>query len=175
MPTTTEYNQAIQNLRVTAADEELKRGQPLSNAMGLPIQYSGNFAVVYQVECPETGKTWAVKCFTKQVAHRRERYAAISRHLRQAKSPFIVGFEYQEEGIRVGGSWHPIVKMDWVEGHPLNEFLADNLGEPRTLRQLVALWRRLAQRLHGASVTHADLQHGYVLLVPAGNGQGHRG
>ncbi len=87
MPTATEYNQAIQNLRVTAGDEELKRGQPVSNAMGLPIQYAGNFAVVYQVECPDTGKTWAVKCFTKQAAHRRERYAAISHHLRRAGLP----------------------------------------------------------------------------------------
>jgi hypothetical protein len=120
MPTATEYNQAIQNLHVTATDEELKGGEPALNPLGLPLEYAGGFAVVYQVRCPKTGKTWAVKCFTKEVDHRRERYEAISQHLRQVRLPFMVDFEYQEQGLLVNGRWEPIVKMDWIEGDPLN-------------------------------------------------------
>jgi serine/threonine protein kinase len=174
MPTATDYSQAIQNLRVTAGDEELKAGEPLADAMGLPLQYTGNFAVVFQVRCPQTQRTWAVKCFTKEVDRRGERYEAISQHLRRVQLPFMVGFEYQERGILVGGGWHPIVKMDWVEGETLNRFVAENLDKPGTLRQLLGLWRKLAERLRAAEVTHADLQHGNVLLVPARDREGHR-
>jgi serine/threonine protein kinase len=175
MPTATEYNQAIQNLHVTAADQELKAGEPALNPLGLPLEYSGGFAVVYQVRCPKTGKTWAVKCFTKEVEHRHERYDAISRHLRQARLPFMVGFEYQETGLLVNGRWHPIVKMDWIEGAPLNRFVAEHLEDRGTLRQLQQLWVKLARRLEAAEVAHADLQHGNVLLVPpAREGEGPR-
>jgi serine/threonine protein kinase len=175
MPTAREYNQAIQNLHVTARDEELKGGEPALSPLGLPLEYAGGFAVVYQVHCPKTGKTWAVKCFTKEVDHRRERYEAISQHLQQAQLPFMVGFKYQEQGLCVNGRWEPIVKMDWIEGAPLNRFVAENLDRPATLRQLVRLWVRLAQRLDAAEVTHADLQHGNVLLVPpAREGEGPR-
>jgi hypothetical protein len=78
----------------------------------------------------------------------------------------MVGFEFQEQGILVGGRWHPIVKMDWVEGDPLNRFVAGQLEKRGTLRQLLRLWVRLAQRLYEADVAHADLQHGNILLVP---------
>ncbi len=67
MPSNTEYSQAIQNLRVTTRDEELRAGQVAVDPMGLPLQYAGNFAVVFQVHCPQTGNDWAVKCFTKDV------------------------------------------------------------------------------------------------------------
>ena len=74
MPTTTQYTLAIQNLSATAGDPELRDGQAAVNRMGLPLQYSGNFAVVYQIRCPRTGKTRAVKCF-------HQRYAASARAL----------------------------------------------------------------------------------------------
>lgn len=45
MPTAGEYNQAIQNLRVTAADDELKGGEPALSPLRLPREYSGGFAV----------------------------------------------------------------------------------------------------------------------------------
>jgi serine/threonine protein kinase len=167
MPTPTEYSQAIQNLAVNVHDGELKRSEPVVNPMGLPLQYAGGFAVVFQIRCPRTGKQWAVKCFTKDVEHRSQRYQTISQHLRKARLPFMVGFEYQEEGILVGGNWHPIVKMEWVAGDTLNRFVESQLTNPNLLRQLLRLWIRMARRLHESKVTHADLQHGNVLLVPS--------
>jgi formylglycine-generating enzyme required for sulfatase activity len=87
----------------------------------------------------------------------------------------MVGFEYQETGLLVGGRWHPIVKMDWIEGDPLNRFVAEHLEDRGTLRQLQQLWVKLARRLEAAEVAHADLQHGNVLLVPpAREGEGPR-
>ena len=48
--------------------------------MGMPMPSSGNFADVYKVHCPATGNTWAVKCFTREVAGLKDRYRGISEH-----------------------------------------------------------------------------------------------
>jgi hypothetical protein len=96
----------------------------------------------------------------------RERYAEISRHLRQARLPFAVDFQYQEEGVRVRGAWYPVLKMRWVEGLLLNEFVRDNLDRPARLHALAQIWARMAARLREADIAHGDLQHGNVILVP---------
>jgi len=81
-------------------DAELKTGEAVANALGTPMPHSGNFADVYEVRCP-SGSRWAVKCFTREVFGLRERYDEIGKHLRLAKLPFMVDFQYLEEGIRV--------------------------------------------------------------------------
>jgi hypothetical protein len=163
-PLSQDYNEAIQSPATSFADPELRTGQVQVNALGLPLPRSGNFADVYQVQCPSA--TWAVKCFTRQVAGQRERYSEVSRHLQAARLPFTVDFQYLEQGIRIRKQWYPILKMRWVEGLLLNAFVRDALDKPALLNQLGQIWARMAKRLREAKVAHADLQHGNVLLVP---------
>ena len=165
-PQPAQYNEAIQNLRTSVSDEELRQGEPHTNALGVPMPYSGGFADVYRVHCPQTGNTWAVKCFTRDASGLRERYREISRHLQQVSLPFMVDFEFQERGIRIGRDWHPLLKMRWVEGFSLNQFVLDHLDETGTLKRLLELWLRLSVLLREARIAHADLQYGNVLLVP---------
>ncbi len=165
-PMSQDYNEAIQDPASSFGDGELRAGQPTINALGLPLPRSGNFADVYELSCPNTRSKWAVKCFTREVAGLRERYAEISRHLDQAKLPFAVDFQYLEHGIRVRSRWYPVLKMRWVEGLLLNEFVRGSLDKPALLQALSQIWLRMAKRLREAGMAHADLQHGNVLLVP---------
>jgi hypothetical protein len=160
-----DYNEAIQAPARNFSDPDLRRGEAAVNALGLPMPCSGNFADVYQVRCPD-GLRWAVKCFTREAPGLRERYQEIGRHLRRAKLPFIVDFGYLEQGIRVAGRWYPVLKMEWVEGLTLNQFVAQSVDKPDTLEALLQVWRRMARYLRAAEVAHCDLQHGNVLLVP---------
>jgi WD40 repeat protein len=164
-PLSQDYNEAIQSPRTSFADPELRQGQAALTPLGLPLPRSGNFADVYEMTCPG-GAKWAVKCFTRQVADQRERYAEISRHLQEVRLPFGVEFQYLVEGIRVRGRWYPVLKMRWVEGQLLNEFVRANADKPALLEQLSLIWVRMARRLREARVAHGDLQHGNVLLVP---------
>src|SRR5262245_779444 len=106
-PHSQDYNEAVQSPRVNFSDPELQAGQAVTDALGIPRPCSGNFADVYQVECPASGTRWAVKCFTRQVAGLGERYAAVSAHLRRADLPFMVDFQYLEQGVRVHRAWYP--------------------------------------------------------------------
>jgi WD40 repeat protein len=165
-PLPQDYNEAIQNPRSSFSDPELREGEAITNALGLPMPRSGNFADVYEVRCPAAQTRWAVKCFTRAVAGLRERYREISNYLAQVKLPFFVDFSYLEEGIRVRGEWYPILKMQWVEGLLLNEFVGNALDKPATLEALAEVWVRMARRLREAPLAHGDLQHGNVMLVP---------
>jgi hypothetical protein len=167
-PLSQDYNEAIQSAKANFADSDLRRGTAAVNPLGLPMPFSGNFADVYKVECPD-GSRWAVKCFTRQVPHLRERYLEISRYLRQAKLPFTVDFSYLVEGIRIGGRWYPVLKMQWVEGLTFNQFVSQFLDKPSMLEALLRLWTRMAIYLRVSGAAHGDLQHGNVLLVPGAN------
>ncbi|HTU22083.1 MAG TPA: family 16 glycoside hydrolase [Gemmataceae bacterium] len=168
-PLSQDYNEAIQDPRNSFSDAELKTGEAVANALGIPMPRSGNFADVYEVRCP-SGSRWAVKCFTREVPGLRERYASISRHLQNANLPFTVDFTFLEHGVRVGGRWYPVLKMQWVEGLTLNEFVRQYADKPAMLKTLLQIWVRMAARLREAGIAHADLQHGNVLLVPSGTG-----
>ena len=168
-PQATDFAEAIQNLRVAFRDPDVRIGHAVMNAMGLPMSRTGNFAAVFEVRSPSDAQSWAVKCFTRHVPGLQERYGHIDAHLRGHRLPFMVGFQYLPESVLVRGQWYPFLKMHWVDGLRLDEFLADCLTKPNyksTLRTLCGMWARMARMLREAEVGHGDLQHGNVMLVP---------
>lgn len=167
-PLSQDFNEAVQNPATAFGDPELKGGTVTTNPMGMPLPRSGNYADVYQITAA-TGQKWAVKCFTRPTSAGLDaRYAAVSDHLNTASLPFTVGFKFLPQGIRVRGQWFPIVKMQWVDGFPINAFVRDNLNRSTILENMLSLWVRLCRRLRETGMAHGDIQHGNVLLVPAG-------
>src|SRR5438105_3716373 len=128
-PQSQDYNEAIQNPQSSFSDSELRGGHAVTNALGMPMPRSGNFADVYEFH-GASGQKWALKCFTRQVTGLQERYFEISKHLDQAKLPFMVGFTYLAKGVLIRGQFYPILKMQWVDGFLLNEFVRANLHKP---------------------------------------------
>jgi hypothetical protein len=163
-PLSQDYNEAMQTPAASFSDSDLGRGQSRTGPLGLPVPCSGNFADVYQIG--NADRAWAVKCFTREIPKLRERYAEISAYLQKVQLPFMVDFQYLDRGIRVRGQWYPVLKMDWVEGLTLNDFVKRNVDRPRVLEKLARLWVRMARYLRDANLAHCDLQHGNVLLVP---------
>ncbi|MBI5760739.1 MAG: hypothetical protein HZA46_19645 [Planctomycetales bacterium] len=165
-PTSTDYFEAVQNSAQNFSDAELKAAEVVVNQLGLPQPCAGNFADVYQFRSKDGKRGWAVKCFTHPALKRGERYREISKHLDQAKLPFSVEFKYLEEGVRIRGQWYPVVKMDWVEGQTLYQFMKENLQKPRIIEVLYNIWLKVEPRLRLSQAAHGDLQHGNVMLVP---------
>ena len=157
-----DYQEAVQNPANCFSDAQLKAGTPALNALGLPSPVTGGFCSVYQVT---SGKTrWAVRCFLHHIRDGRERYKEISKYLRGRKLKETVGFEYVQEGIRVRGDWHPVLKMEWVDGLQLNTWVDRHSQDPRALRQLDERWAVLMDALEAQHIGHCDLQHGNVLV-----------
>lgn len=162
-PSESDFSEAVQNPRIAFRDAELENGEPELNNLGLPKARSGGFAVVFKLQCGL--KNWAVKCFTRDFPDRRQRYVAISDYLAQKRLPYTVGFDFLTEGIRVRGHMYPILKMEWVEGENLREYVERHLSQPEALRALADRWVNMIKMLHAASIVHGDLQDANIIIV----------
>lgn len=162
-PTLQDYNEAIQSPRLNFHDPELKGGSVETTALGLPRPITGGFASVYRVRCGQ--REWAVRCFIREFTDQQQRYEAISKHLAAVKLPYTVGFEFLPQGIKVRGTWYPILKMEWVQGELLNKYIKRNLGDPTALLDLANRWAKMVKAMQAANLAHGDLQHGNVLIA----------
>ncbi len=167
-PTPSAYQDALQFPATAFADPVLAAGEPATGALGLPQPITGAFAVVFPVETAQ-GRV-AVRCFLTDVPGLHRRYRALAEHLAEAGLPYSAGFEVQREGIRVGGTWYPILKMEWVEGEGLARFVERHLDRPDVIRDLAAAWRTMLADLAAAGIAHGDLQHGNVLVQETEDG-----
>lgn len=162
-PNPNEYVEAIQYPQQAFSDPDLRGSKVITNRLGLPRPISGNFATVFEVETDD--RKWAVRCFLREVTNQRDRYAAITEHLKRHPLPFMVNFEYLPEGIRVRGKWFPVLKMDWTPGIRLDTYIEQNLNAPQKLRRLGERWIALSRSLRMAEIAHGDLQHGNILVT----------
>lgn len=161
-PQLDEYSISIQNPSSNLSDSELQRLKPRLNKMGLPLVYAGASACVY--EMASHSKRVAVRVFKHPVSNQRDRYRLIAEHLSAVLPTYMTSFEYHEKGIKVGSNWFPLLKMDWVSGKPLLNWIQDVAIEPSRLLRLAAKWRAMIGSLHGLGVAHGDIQQGNVLV-----------
>ena len=158
-PSSSQYSDAIQNPDRCFLDADLRQGTIVRNRIGLPDPRSGQFAVVYQIA---GAKRFAVKCFTQQITNQQQRYAAISQTLSSRLLPLFVQFAYLDQGIRISGNWFPVLKMEWVSGELLSQYVERNAGFPQVLKQLAADWQTIVAELHSNGIAHGDLQCGNI-------------
>jgi hypothetical protein len=162
-PTHTDYQDAIQNPAICFAEPDLKAGTAACDMLGLPRVMSGNFASVYELSTE--GKRYAVRCFVRQVMGQQGRYARLCQHLSTIKLPWMVNFDYFLKGILVRGEWYPIVKMDWVEGSPINTWIDENINSPEKLKSIAAQFRKLVADMRQHKLAHGDYQHGNIMVT----------
>jgi Mn2+-dependent serine/threonine protein kinase len=168
-PDAVAYREAIQNPQTALSEPDLRTGEVVHDRRGLPVAYSGRFAVVFRLKAAD-GTSWALRCFTSPPAHdadRHLRYQHIARHLDQLQD-VVVPFRFIDRGIAVGGQWYPVVAMRWAQGETLARFVENNLHEPERLRTLAGTLSALLARLEEAGVAHGDWQHDNLIVANGG-------
>ena len=161
-PTGDAYMLAVQHPRTAFVDPELQASAVETTPLGLPKPYSGGFATTFRFG--NNGSQWAVRCFKQDIPDLPRRYTAISRLWRGVPDPLFVRAEYLSQGIRVGRDWYPVVKMDWVQGELLNQYIEGRLYHPRDILALANQFRALVRRLQQLGAAHGDLQHGNIII-----------
>ncbi|MDR3346883.1 MAG: protein kinase [Campylobacteraceae bacterium] len=165
-PKSNEYRAAFQHAKDTLTDEILNTGSVKRNALG-PQVLSGNFAYIFEIMSQYRIK-YAVRCFQCEMPDRRERYKAISRYLGSLQSDYFVDFEYQSEGIIVGGKKFPIIKMAWVEGELLGNFIKNNYTNRLKMKNLLNSLGKLAKFIEKHTFAHGDIQSGNIIVTDNG-------
>ncbi|MBO3461862.1 right-handed parallel beta-helix repeat-containing protein [Aetokthonos hydrillicola Thurmond2011] len=162
-PKIRDYQIAIQNPNTRFNDPELRRGVPVMTSNGLPRACTGGFAIVYKIDCGT--RKWAIRCFQHNQPERKIRYEIISKYLKKHNSSYFVNFEFQQVGIKVNKQWYPIIKMEWVEGKTLREYIQSILRNSIALKQLADRWLCLVKDLKQMRIAHGDLSDSNVLVV----------
>ena len=166
-PLISEYIEAIKSAEDNF--EELSYLRPVMGDDGLPVMTSGNFAVVFKMKDEQSGKSYAVKCFTKEQEGRAEAYREIARELESVSSPYILSIRYLEKELFVDTDQtteteFPVLLMDWVEGMTLDKYLRENLDDKYSLEMLAYRFSQLAQWLIPQPFAHGDLKPDNILV-----------
>jgi len=171
-PLISEYIEAIK----AAEDnfEKLTNLRPVLTDDGQPVMTSGNFAVVFKMEDIETGKFYALKCFTKEQEGRSEAYRQIAEELKEVKSPYLISVKYIEKELFVdtgqtSETEFPVLLMDWVEGKTLDKYLRENLDDKYVLEMLAYHFSQLAQWFIPQPFAHGDLKPDNILVREDGS------
>jgi hypothetical protein len=170
-PTRSQYQDAVlafrTNPRLITVPELEGATVKLDPRRGMPVCSSGAFASVFPLT-DRSGRTWALRCLTRDIGEARAHYEAIDRYLAGCRLPCFVEFRYHHEAIHVAGrapgQRFPVILMEWVEGENLKAHLTPEATRAARAERLYREWVTLCASLREASVDHGDLQHGNVLV-----------
>ena len=171
-PLISEYVEAIR-----MAEDNLDELTNLSSVLdddGNPVMSSGNFAVVFKMKDRESGKLFALKCFTREQQAREENYLRITEELSYVSSPYILHVRYLPKELFVDTDQSnedefPVLVMDWVEGQTLDAYLRDNIDNPSRLKKLSSDFNRMALWLLTQPFAHGDLKPDNIIVKSDGS------
>ena len=171
-PSITQYKEAVL-FQDSFEAEELKCLRPVMNG-NEPVMTSGNFAVVFKMQNPKTGETFALKCFAQDQDGRAEAYRQIMEEMRYVRSPYLLNLQYIEKGIWAGDyDWDegfPVVLMPWVEGEPLDQHIIRLARtNPERLHLVAYEFSVMASWLVNQPFAHGDIKPDNILVRADGS------
>ncbi len=158
-PTPQEYNEAVQNPALNFSILAICNGKLELSALGLPRPITGAFASVYRMYQAD-GSSIAVRCFLRPTIDHEDRYRTVSAYVSTDALEATIGFEFIDSGIRIGGSWYPIVRMEWLNGSSLSAFIEEHLSEPERLDNMASTFAEMIDTLQHAGIVKFPLLHG---------------
>ena len=170
-PLISEYVRAIQD----ASDNlgELAHLVPVLDDHGEPYRSSGAFAVVFKMKDEQTGKCYALKCFTEEQEGRAEAYRQIADELDMVDSPYITSVKYMEKELFVDSQYEedefPVLLMDWVEGETMETYIAANYHNQSAMSMLCYRFGKMAAWLRTQSFAHGDIKPDNIIVRPDGS------
>ena len=169
-PLISEYVRAIQDASNNL--DELAHLVPVQDDHGEPYRSSGAFAVVFKMKDEQTGKCYALKCFTEEQEGRAEAYRQIADELEFVDSSYITSVKYLDKEIFVDSSCEedefPVLLMDWIDGETMETYIEENYQDNYTMAMLCYRFCKLAAWLRSQPFAHGDIKPDNIMVRPDG-------
>ena len=169
-PLISEYVRAIQDANNNL--DKLAHLVPVLDDHGEPYRSSGAFAVVFKMKDEQTGKCYALKCFTEEQEGRAEAYRQIADELEFVDSSYITSVKYLDKEIFVDSSCEedefPVLLMDWIDGETMETYIAENYQDNYTMAMLCYRFCKMAAWLCSQSFAHGDIKPDNIMVRPDG-------
>ena len=170
-PLISEYVRAIQDASNNL--DELAHLVPVQDDHGEPYRSSGAFAVVFKMKDEQTGKCYALKCFTEEQEGRAEAYRQIADELELVDSSYITFVKYLDKEIFVDSSCEedefPVLLMDWIDGETMECYIAENYQDNYAMAMLCYRFCKMAAWLRSQPFAHGDIKPDNIMVRPDGN------
>ena len=170
-PLISEYVRAIQDASNNL--DELAHLVPVLDDHGEPYRSSGAFAVVFKMKDEQTGKCYALKCFTEEQEGRAEAYRQIADELEFVDSSYITSVKYLDKEIFVDSSCEkdefPVLLMDWIDGETMETYIAENYQNGYAMAMLCYRFCKMAAWLRSQPFAHGDIKPDNIMVRPDGN------
>ena len=170
-PLISEYVKAIQD--ASSNLDKLAYLVPVLDDHGEPYRSSGAFAVVFKMKDEQTGKCYALKCFTEEQEGRAEAYRQIADELDMVDSPYITSVKYMEKELFVDSQCEedefPVLLMDWVEGETMETYISSNYCNQYAMSMLCYRFGKMAAWLRTQSFAHGDVKPDNIIIRPDGS------
>ena len=169
-PLISEYLAAIRDAHDNL--DKLSHLVPVLDKYGEPYRSSGAFAVVFKIKDEQTGKCYALKCFTEEQEGRAEAYRKIAEELEFVDSPYITSVKYLEKEMFVDSNCEneefPVLLMDWIEGETMETYVAANYTDNHAMAMLCYRFCKMAVWLRSQSFAHGDIKPDNIMVRPDG-------
>ena len=169
-PLISEYLAAIREANDNL--DKLRHLVPVLDKYGEPYRSSGAFAVVFKMKDEQTGKCYALKCFTEEQEGRAEAYRQIAEELEFVDSPYITSVKYIEKELFVDSNCEdeefPVLLMDWIEGETMETYVAANYTDTHAMSLLCYRFCKMAAWLRSQSFAHGDIKPDNIMVRPDG-------
>ena len=170
-PLISEYVRAIQD--ASSNLDKLAHLVPVLDDHGEPYRSSGAFAVVFKMKDEQTGKCYALKCFTEEQEGRAEAYRQIADELEFVDSSYITSVKYLDKEIFVDSSFEedefPVLLMDWIDGETMENYIAENYQDNYAIAMLCYRFCKMAAWLRSQPFAHGDIKPDNIMVRPDGN------
>ena len=170
-PLISEYVRAIQDASNNL--DKLAHLVPVLDDHGEPYRSSGAFAVVFKMKDEQTGKCYALKCFTEEQEGRAEAYLQIADELEFVDSSYITSVKYLDKEIFVDSSCEedefPVLLMDWIDGETMENYIAENYQDNYAMAMLCYRFCKMAAWLRSQPFAHGDIKPDNIMVRPDGS------
>ena len=169
-PLISEYLAAIREAKDNL--DKLSHLMPVLDKYGEPYRSSGAFAVVFKMKDEQTGKCYALKCFTEEQEGRAEAYRQIAEEFEFVDSSYITSVKYLEKELFVDSNSEdeefPVLLMDWIEGETMETYIAANYTDTHAMAMLCYRFCKMAAWLRSQSFAHGDIKPDNIMVRPDG-------
>ena len=169
-PLISEYLASIRDAKDNL--DKLSHLVPVLDKYGEPYRSSGAFAVVFKMKDEQTGKFYALKCFTEEQEGRAEAYRQIAEELEFVGSSYITSVKYLEKELFVDSNCEdeefPVLLMDWIEGETMEMYVAANYMDNYAMSMLCYRFCKMAAWLRSQSFAHGDIKPDNIMVRPDG-------
>lgn len=169
-PLISDYVAAIRDAKENL--DKLAYLEPVLDNHGEPYRCNGDFAIVFKMKDPKTGRNYALKCFSDEQEGRGEAYRQIAEELASVDSTYITAVKYLEQELSVDSSCNdevfPVLLMNWVDGETMETYVAAHYADSHAMAMLCYRFCKMAGWLRSQSFAHGDIKPDNIMVRPDG-------